>query len=80
MELWKELLISGLQNENYHFDYISDKKLIKIINDKCYEVLLQSKKIIEDDSLTDKDCFIKMEELLCVLEKNNIFFNRHDFG
>ncbi len=80
MELWRELLISGLQNENYKFDHISDKILIEILENKCYKVLLAIKQAIEDEKLSDKDCFIKIEEILCTLENNNIFCDRHDFG
>ena len=80
MELWRELLISGLQNESYKFDFINDKMLKEIVENKCYKILLQLKQTIEDESLSDKDCFIKIEEILCVLEKNKILCDRHDFG
>ncbi len=80
MELWRELLISGLQNESYEFEYINDKTIKEIVENTCYKVLLQIKQTIEDESLLDKDCFIKIEEIICTLEKNNIFCDRHDFG
>ena len=80
MELWRELLISGLQNENDEIDYISDKKLKEIIESRCYKVLLQIKQTIEDERLSDQDCFIKIEQIICMLEENNIFCDRHDFG
>ncbi len=80
MELWRELLISGLQNENYKLDYINDQIIKEMVEKRSYEVLLQVKQIIDDEKLSDKDCFIKVEEILCVLEKNNIFCDRHDFG
>ena len=80
MELWRELLISGLQNENNKFDCINDKTLKEIVESRCYKVLLQIKQIIEDENLLDEDCFIKIEEIICALEENNIFCNRHDFG
>lgn len=80
MELWRELLISGLQNESCKFDYIDDKVLKEIITDRCYKILLQLKETINDESLQDKDCFIKIEEILYTLEKNNILCDRHDFG
>lgn len=80
MELWRELLISGLQNENYKLDCIDDKTLKQMIESRSYEVLLQIKQIIEDDKLSDRDCFVKIEEIICKLEENNIFCDRHDFG
>ena len=80
MELWRELLINGLQNENYKFDKINDKMLKQILENECYKVLLQIKQTIDDTRLLDEDCFARMEEIICVLEKNNIFCDRHDFG
>ncbi len=80
MELWRELLISGLQNENYKLDYVNDQIIKEMVEKRSYEVLLQVKQIIDNEKLSDKDCFIKIEEILCVLEKNNIFCDRHDFG
>lgn len=80
MELWRELLLSSLQNEDYNFDCIDDKTLKEIIECKSYQVILQIKRIIEDKSLLDCDCFIKIEEIICTLEENNIFCDRHDFG
>ncbi len=80
MELWREILISGLQNEGYKLDFMNDKALKEIIDSESYKVLEQIKQIMDDDSLIDKDCFLKIEAILCVLEQNNIFCSRHDFG
>ena len=80
MELWQELLINGLQNENYKFDYINDKILKEIVESSCYKVLLQIKQTVEDESLSDQNCFIKIEAIISTLEENNIFCDRHDFG
>ena len=51
MELWRELLISGLQNENFEFSSINDKALKEIIQNRCYKILLHIKQTIEDDRL-----------------------------
>ena len=80
MELWKALLISGLQNEHDTVNFINDKSLKNVLEGKCYKVLLQIKKIIEDKELLDEDCFIKIEKIISTLEENNIFCDRHDFG
>jgi hypothetical protein len=80
MELWKELLITGLQNENNMYEYLNDKILKEIVENSCYKILLQIKQTIEDESLFDQDCFIKIEEILSKLEENGIFCDRHDFG
>ena len=80
MELWRELVISGLQNENFKFDCIEDKILKEIVEIKSYQVLLQIKKTIEKERLSDRDCFIKVEEIIGVSEENKISCERHDFG
>lgn len=80
MELWRELLISGLQNENHKLDRIDDKILKEIVESRSYQVLLQIKQTVEDERLLDQDCFMKIEEIICALEENKIFCDRHDFG
>lgn len=80
MELWRELLIGGLQNENYEIAGICDKVLKEIIENRSYKVLLRLKETIEDASLTDESCFMKLEKILSTLEDNCIFCDRHDFG
>ena len=80
MQLWRELLICGLQNEERYHEKIDDQILERIIKDKCYQVLEEIKNIIDDLSLSDKDCFDKIESIIKVLEINNISCDRHDFG
>lgn len=80
MELWKELLISGLQNESFEFDFINDKILTEILESKCYKVLLRIKQVIEDEKLSDEDCFIKIDKIMGALEEDKVFCDRHDFG
>ena len=60
MELWKELLISGLQNGYDVLESINDSALKKIIEDKSYKVLLEIKEVLNDSNLTDEDCFYKI--------------------
>ena len=79
MELWRELLISGLQNESCKIDYINDDIIKDIIKSNSYKVLLEIKNILDDVKLTDRECFIIIEQIICVLERNNIFCDRHDF-
>ena len=38
------------------------------------------REILEDDSLTDADCFEKIEQILCIFEEHCIGVSRHDFG
>ena len=79
MDLWRELLINGLQNESMIFDNFNDNALIDVIEKQCYKVLEQIKQTLDNEILTDEDCFNKIEKLLHVLEQNGIFCDRHDF-
>ena len=79
MELWRELLIKGLENENEKFDFINDEILKSVLESTCYKVLLQVKQTLDNEKLSDEDCFFKIENILQVLEENKIFLNRHDF-
>jgi len=80
MELWRELLIAGLQDEANEIKFINDKTLKDIIENKSYKILLTIKNLINDESLLDQDCFIKIEAIIHKLEENKIFCDRHDFG
>ena len=80
MELWRELLINALQNKTNNINYINDSVIKNIIDSECYKILLQIKQTINNDNLSDEECFYKIEHLICLLEENNLFCNRHDFG
>lgn len=53
----------------------------KIVELESYKALQKIKTIIEDDSLEDKECFMKIEEIVCLFEAlGSDGGNRHDFG
>ena len=53
----------------------------RVVEMKCYQALKRIKDIIEDESLEDKECFMKIEEIICALEEIGVDGgNRHDFG
>jgi len=82
MELYKEILIGILKNEevsvsfpNLHLD------AEKIINLSSYQALKAIKNILHDDSLADNECFSKIEEIICLFEAlGSDGGTRHDFG
>ena len=46
-----------------------------------HKTLTISKAVIHDDSLTDNECFMKIEEIICVFEAlGSNGGTRHDFG
>lgn len=81
MELYKEILTNLLTTGQIQITFQGDASDIsKIVEGKCYESLQQIKAIIQDDSLSDKECFLKIEEIICVLEDvGSNGGNRHDF-
>ncbi len=82
MDLYKEILIHLLKNENIEIRFsnleISTERLIEI---ESYVALYKIKTIIQDDSLNDKECFLKIEKIIQALEEiGSNGGNRHDFG
>ncbi len=52
MELWQEILKNTFEGEMGLVDFLSSR---------CHLALEKIKKIIEDENLNDKECFIKIE-------------------
>ena len=80
MELYKELLLQILSEENMQilFNNLNVNELLESV---CYRTLCRIKEIIEDDTLDDPECFMKIEEIVCVLEEVGSSGGiRNDFG
>ena len=81
MELYKEILINTLEKQRAEV-YFPDLKLDakEIVELNCYNTLKQIKAVLENDSLDDAECFEKIEQIVCIFEKNcgGLAF-RHDF-
>ena len=82
MELYKEILAKVLEQEEVQITFPNLKvDAADIVEGKCYQALREIKAIIEDDSLTDSECFLKIEAIVCLLEElGSDGGNRHDFG
>lgn len=55
--------------------------LQKIVEMKCYQALEEIRKVLDDETLDDPECFHKIEKIVCIFEE--IGSNggcRHDFG
>lgn len=47
----------------------------------CYQALEKIKAVVQDDSLSDGECFMRIEEIVCALEDLGSGGGpRHDFG
>ena len=58
-----------------------DCTVAEVVEGECFQTIKKIKAIIDDDSLDDRDCFYKIEEIICALESlGSNGGNRHDFG
>lgn len=82
VELYKEILAHALTQGHIQITFPNQEtNIAKIVEGTCYRALQKIKAIIEDDSLEDSECFMKIEEIICVLEQiGSTGGNRHDYG
>ena len=80
MELYKEILGHALTYGEVKITFPGECDPAKIVEGECYKALQKIKAIIQDDSLTDTECFMKIEEIVNVLESvGSSGGSRHDF-
>ena len=79
MELYFEILEKLLQDRDA--DMMQWKQTMDhAVEMKSDQALQQIKCILQDDSLTDEDCFEKIEQIVCVFEHlGSGCENRYDF-
>ncbi len=82
MNLSTEILAHFLAQENAQIlfpDLKIDAK--EIINLQCYQALCKIQQIIQDNTLGDEECFMKIEEIIYAIEAiGGNGGSRHDFG
>lgn len=80
MELYKEILGRALAQGEIKI-MIEDHNIAQIVENKCYIALQRIKDILHDDTLNDEECFLKIDEVICVFEElGSTGGDRHDFG
>ena len=53
----------------------------EIIEGKCYQTLQKIRRILDDHTLSDENCFERIEEIVCEFERlGSDGGSRHDFG
>ena len=82
MELYKEIIAHYLSQEDANILFpglsLNAKEIVEM---QCYQTLQKIKEIIEDDSLEDAECFMRIEEIIYALEALGSDGGiRHDFG
>lgn len=79
MELYQEILAKAFECRARQS--VSSEYLAEIIQSESYRALCRIKAVIADDSLNDRECFMKIEEIICILEDlGGSGGFRHDFG
>ena len=82
MELYKEILAEVLAHQEIQITFpnlqITPTEIVEL---KSYQALQKIKAVICDDSLSDSECFMKIEEIIGLFETlGSNGGTRHDFG
>lgn len=81
MQLAKEIFSKALAEEILRHISTDSFDLKSIIEMPCYIALREIKAILEDESFTDEECIIKIDEIIHIFEE--LGYNggpRHDYG
>ncbi|MBQ2718700.1 MAG: hypothetical protein IJF73_01390 [Clostridia bacterium] len=79
MELWQVLLKNATEEREGEGGVEIDTE--KLFEKECYKVLERIRAILNNDSLTDSECFEKIESVVCLFEEiGSDGGSRHDFG
>lgn len=82
MELYREVLLKVLEEKAIQ-DVIPvwDMTLPEKVEGECCKALEKIKAVVADDSLSDPECFFRIEKIVCALEEaGSNGGGRHDFG
>lgn len=82
MELYKEIIAQYLSEMDIQRVFPNLKLNAKeIVEMRCYRALQMIKETLEDDSMEDRECFMRIEKIICALEEiGSSGGSRHDFG
>lgn len=79
MELYYDILYRA--HNNTMASSLNSKEISAIVESQCYQALSKIQGILQDDTLNDSECFLKIEEIVSVFEElGSHCGNRHDFG
>ena len=68
MKLYEDILVRLLEKQTIKVEFPQFTECAaKITESICYNALNDIVFILKDETLTDKDCFLKIEEIICNL-------------
>ena len=81
-DLFADILTQAIATGKMQISFSGmDCTVAEVVEGECFQTIKKIKAIIDDDSLDDRDCFYKIEEIICALESlGSNGGNRHDFG
>lgn len=82
MELLKDIIYDKIEKDEINVIILGkNTDIYKLLESTCYKALNDIKTILENDSLSDEECFLKIEEIIRVFERlGSNCGNRHDFS
>ena len=79
MELIQQMAVNMLMRGELSLTL--SREVMDSLAARCFEILERIRRIIADDTLDDPECFLRIEQIVCELEKYGIDCGtRHDFG
>lgn len=80
MELWQEIMYNLLQKQTISIQFPQAPDLKDVLESECYQTLQKIKEVLNDDTLDDKECFERIEQIVCLFESiGSNGGSRHDF-
>lgn len=84
MDQYTEILLRMLQNQPAKIEVTFPNlsfRADEIVSTTVFQTLLKIQKILQDSSLSDRECFYKIEAIVHELERIGLSCgSRHDFG
>ena len=80
VDIYKEVLAQILRKGVMEVVFPQAGDFTELTKSECYRALREIKGVISDDSLDDKECFMRIEKIVRILEESGIDCgSRHDF-
>jgi hypothetical protein len=73
-----EMLLKILKDKLY--ECANYNQIMSLLKERCFEILVEIRETLDDDSLEDDTCFFKIEKIVSIYENQGLDGGtRHDF-